>query len=186
MVTPVKVGTIADPESGDFVLTMSGTAQMDWTADLGTKWYEIDRSRLGWRIDIAREGEINPDAPYAFNYPDWWSSRVTITLPHTGKGFQVQGSDPVDKTVGDLFHFRRKVQFKDGVVTMEADTRALAAELPAVRALRTRTEMVELANGSVYIRAPSDYEPTEAEKEQTRRADAAEAARAKLKGKPSK
>jgi hypothetical protein len=56
MVTPVKVGTLSDPETGDFVLTMSGTALMDWTADLGTRWYEIDRSRLGWRIDIAREG----------------------------------------------------------------------------------------------------------------------------------
>lgn len=188
MVTPVKVGTLSDPETGDFVLTMSGTALMDWTADLGTRWYEIDRSRLGWRIDIAREGEINPDAPYAFNYPDWWSSRVTITLPHAGKGFRVQGSDPVDKTVGDLFHFRRKVAFREGVVTMEADTRALAAELPAARAQRTRAEMVELSNGSVYIRAPSDYEPTEAEKEQARRADAAEAeaAKAKAKGKAGK
>jgi hypothetical protein len=186
MVTPVKVGTIADPATGDYVLTMSGTAQMDWTADLGTRWYEIDRSRLGWRIDIAREGEINPDAPYAFNYPDWWSSRVTITLPHTGKGFRVQGSDPVDKTVGDLFHFRRTVAFKDGVVTMEADTRALAAELPAARAPRTRAEMVELSNGSVYIRAPADYAPTEPEKEQARRADAAEAEAAKAKGKGAK
>jgi transglutaminase-like putative cysteine protease len=188
MVTPVKVATVSDPETGDYVLTMSGTAQMDWTADLGTKWYEIDRSRLGWRIDIAREGEINPDAPYAFSYPDWWSSRVTITLPNAGKGFRVQGSDPVDKTVGDLFHFRRKVAFKDGVVTMEADTRALAAELPAARAQRTRAEMVELSNGSVYIRAPVDYEPTEAEKEQTRRADAAEAeaAKAKANGKVGK
>jgi hypothetical protein len=54
---------------------------------------------------LPARGEINPDAPYAFNYPDWWSSRVTITLPHAGKGFRVQGSDPVDKTVGDLFHF---------------------------------------------------------------------------------
>ena len=186
MVTPVKVGTVSDPETGDFVLTMSGTAQMDWTADLGTRWYEIDRSRLGWRIDIAREGEINPDAPYAFNYPDWWSSRVTITLPNAGKGFRVQGSDPVDKTVGDLFHFRRKVVFRDGVVTMEADTRALAAELPAARAQRTRAEMVELANGSVYIRAPADYAPTEAEQEQTRRADAAEAEAAKAKRKAAK
>ena len=100
----------------------------------------------------------------------------------------MQGSDPVDRTVGDLFHFRRTVAFKDGVVTMEADTRALAAELPAARAQRTRAEMVELSNGSVYIRAPADYAPTEAEKEQTKRADAAEAeaARAKAKGKAGK
>ena len=58
---------------------------------------------------------------------------------------------------------------------MEAETQALSAELPSERAQRARAEMVELANVGVYIRAPSDYEPTEAEKEQTRRADAAEA-----------
>lgn len=183
-VTPGKVATHTDPETGDFVLTMTGTAQMEWSADLGTRWYEIDRSRIGWRLDIAREGELSPDAPFAFNYPDWWASKVTIVLPHGGAGFRVQGGERLDRTVGDLFHFRRSVAVKDGVVTMEADTRALAAELPAARAPRTRTEMVELANGGVYIRAPTNYAPTEAEKEQARKSDAAEAeAAGKARGK---
>ena len=182
-ITPGKVATMTDPDNGDFVLTMTGTAQMEWTADLGTRWYEVDRSRIGWRLDVAREGEVSKDAPFAFNYPDWWGSKVSIVLPHGGKGFRVQGGDPVDKTVGDLFHFRRKVSLENGVVTMEADTRALSAELPADRAPRTRTEMVELANGGVYIRVPNTYEPTEAEKERTRKADEAEA-KAKAKKLP--
>ncbi len=174
-ITPGKVATHTDPATGDYILTMTGTAQMEWLSDLGTRWYEVDRSRLGWRIDIAREGEVSPDAPYAFDYPDWWASKVTIVLPHGGKGFRLQGAEPVDKTVGDLYRFRRKVKLDGGVVTMEAETQALSAELPSERAQRARAEMVELANVGVYIRAPSDYEPTEAEKEQTRRADAAEA-----------
>lgn len=180
-IAPGKVGTRTDPETGDFVLTMTGTAQMEWSADLGTRWYEVDRSRLGWRFNIAREGEINTDAPFAFSYPDWWSSKVTITLPHAGMGFRLQGGDPVDRTVGDLYRFRRSVNLKDGVVTMEADTKALASELPADRAPRTRTELVELSNGGVYVRAPNDYVPTEAEREQNRKSDEAEA---KARGKP--
>jgi hypothetical protein len=40
---------------------------------------------------------------------------------------------------------------------------------------RARAEMVELANGGVYVRAPGDYEPTEAEKDQARKSDEAEA-----------
>lgn len=183
-VTPGKVATRTDPETGDFIMTMTGTAQMEWSADLGTRWYEVDRSRLGWRLNIAREGELSPDAPFAFDYPDWWSSKVTITLPHAGKGFRVQGGDSVDRTVGDLYHFRRSVNLTDGVLTMEADTRALAAELPADRAPRTRTEMVELASGGVFIRAPSNYAQTEAELEQTRKSDEAEAkVRGKARGK---
>jgi hypothetical protein len=175
-ITPGKVATHTDPDTGDFVLTMQGTAQMEWLADLGTRWYEVDRSRIGWRLDIAREGGVSADAPFAFRYPDWWSSRVSVVLPHGGKGFRLQGGEPVDRTVGDLYRFRRTVTLKDGVVTMEADTRALAGELPAARAQRTRAEMVEIANVGVFIRAPSNYTPTEAELEQTRKADEAEAA----------
>ncbi|MFM5949742.1 MAG: DUF3857 domain-containing transglutaminase family protein [Novosphingobium sp.] len=183
-IAPGKVATFTDPKNGDFVLTMTGTAQMEWTADLGTRWYEVDRSRLGWRFNIAREGEINTDAPFAFTYPDWWSSKVTIQLPYGGKGFRLQGSDPVDRTVGDLYQFRRKVSLTGGVVTMEADTRALAPELPADRAPRARSDLLELAGAGVYIRAPSDYAPTEAEKERNRKSDEAEAkARDKARGK---
>ncbi|MFN3516791.1 MAG: DUF3857 domain-containing transglutaminase family protein [Novosphingobium sp.] len=179
-ITPAKVATHTDPETGDFVLTMQGTVQMEWMADLGTRWYEVDRSRLGWRLDIAREGGVSADAPFAFRYPDWWSAKVSIVLPYGGKGFRLQGAEPLDRTVGDLYRFRRTVSLKDGVVTMEADTRALAPELPAARAQRTRAEMVEIASAGVFIRAPNTYISTEAEREQTRKADAAEqAAKAK-------
>ncbi len=183
-IAPGKVGTYSDPATGDFVLTMTGTAQMEWTSDLGARWYEVDRSRIGWRFNIAREGEINTDAPFAFNYPDWWSSKVTIVLPYGGKGFRLQGGDAVDRTVGDLYRIRRTVSLKDGVVTMEADTRALASELPVARAPRARADLLELSNVGVYVRAPSDYAPTEAEAEQARKSDEAEAkARGKARGK---
>ena len=179
---PGKIVTRTDPESGDFIITMTGSAMMEWSRDLGTRWYEMDRSRLGWRFDIAREGELSPDAPYAFQYPDWWVYRQTIILPHDGQGFRLQG-DSFDQTIGDLYQFKRTVA-KDGAkVTMVADTRALSAELPAARANRTRTAMAALANNSVFIRMPSDYEPTQAEKDQARREDEAENAAAKAKDK---
>lgn len=172
-VSPGKVGTREDAASGDFIVFMEGTAAMEWTADLGTRWFEIDRSRLGWRFDIAREGELNSDAPYAVDYPDWWGARVTIKLPYGGKGFRLQG-DSVDKTVGDLYHFRRSVVLLAGMVVMESETKALSDQLPAARAARVRAEMAELATNSVFVRAPSDYVPTEQEKAETRRQELAE------------
>lgn len=181
-VAPGKIVTRNDPETGDFIITMTGSATMEWTRELGTRWYEIDRSRLGWRFDIAREGELSPDAPYAFDYPDWWVYKQTIILPHEGKGFRIQG-EGIDQTIGDLYQFKRTVSKDGATVTMEAQTRALAGELPAARASRTRTAMAELANGTVFIRMPADYEPTEAEKDLARREDEAEAQAAKAKGK---
>jgi len=182
-VAPGKILTADDPATGDFVITMSGSAAMEWTRDQGMRWYEMDRSRLGWRFNIAREGELSPDAPYAFDYPDWWTYKETIILPNGGKGFRVQG-EAVEQTVGDLYQFRRTVDRDGAKVMVVAETKALAGELPAARAARARTQMSELAASGVYLRMPSDYEPTDAEKDQARREDEAEAtaARAKNKG----
>jgi Domain of Unknown Function with PDB structure (DUF3857)/Transglutaminase-like superfamily len=179
-VSPGKVGTQDDPATGDFVITMTGSAQMEWTRDLGTRWYELDRARLGWRFDIAREGELNPEAPFAFEYPNWWGSKTVVKLPNMGKGFRLQGGS-LDKVVGDLYRFNRKVEVVDGVVTMAAETRALAAELPAARAARTRTEMAELASNGVFIRAPEDYQKTAEERAQAAREDLAETKAARNK-----
>ena len=181
-VAPGKIITADDPATGDFVITMTGSAAMEWTRDQGTRWYEMDRSRLGWRFNIAREGELSPDAPYAFDYPDWWTYRETIILPNGGKGFRVQG-EAVEQTVGDLYQFRRTVDRDGAKVVVSAETKALTGELPAARAARARAQMSELASSGVYLRVPSDYEPTEAEKDQARREDEAEAAATRAKGK---
>ena len=174
-VAPGRILTADDQATGDFVITMTGSATLEWTRDQGVRWYEMDRSRLGWRFNIAREGELSPDAPYAFDYPDWWTYRETIILPGGGKGFRVQG-EGVDQTVGDLYQFHRTIERDGAKVTVVAETRALANELSAARAARARTQMTELASSGVYLRLPDDYEPTEAEKDQARREDAAEAA----------
>ena len=181
-VAPGKIVTADDPATGDFVITMTGSATMEWTRDQGVRWYEMDRSRLGWRFNIAREGELSPDAPYAFDYPDWWTYRETIILPNGGKGFRIQG-EGVEQTVGDLYRFRRTVERDGEKVTVEAETKALAGELPAARAARARAQMTELASNGVYLRMPADYEPTLAEKDQARREDEAEAAAQRAKSK---
>ena len=179
-VAPGKVATRTDPATGDFIITMTGSATMEWTRDIGTRWFEMDGSRQGWRFDVAREGELSPDAPYAFKFPDWWVFSQTVILPYYGKGFRVQG-ESYDKTIGDLYQFRRTVQQVGGTVTMVAETKALGAELPAARAARTRSQMSELSNSGAYIRLPVDYEPTQAELDQTRKQDEAEAAALKAK-----
>ena len=181
-VAPGKILTANDPATGDFVITMTGSATMEWTRDQGVRWYEMDRSRLGWRFNIAREGELSPDAPYAFDYPHWWTYRETIILPGGGKGFRIQG-EGVDQTVGDLYQFRRTVDHDGDKVTVVAETRALAGELPAARATRARAQMTELASSGIYLRMPPDYEPTDAEKDQARREDEAEASAARARDK---
>lgn len=161
--TPTSVTTRVDPANGDYVLAMTGTAKMDWFKDNDTRWYEMDRARLGWKLDLSRDGMIETGVPYAFDFPDHWASRETIILPNGGKGFRMQGEEPVEETVGGLYRFHRKVALDKGVVTMETSTQALGSELPAAQSQELRTRMATLLGVGVYIRLPSDYVRTDAD-----------------------
>jgi tetratricopeptide (TPR) repeat protein/transglutaminase-like putative cysteine protease len=161
-VTPTIVTSAVDERTGDFVMQMTGTAKMEWYAEAGTRWYELDRARLGWKWDTSRDGELNKDAPFAFGYPDYWESRETIKLPRDGTGFRLQGGS-LDQTVGGLYAFHRKVTIEGNILSMEASTRALAAELPASKAEQVRSEMAALAASGVYLRVPDDYLATDAD-----------------------
>jgi tetratricopeptide (TPR) repeat protein len=158
-VSPSSITTTTDERTGDYVIAMTGTAKMDWFSDVGTRWYEVDRARLGWKFDTDRQGTINRDAPFAIDYPDYWESRETIKLPAGGEGFKLQGGS-VDQEIGGIYAFHRKVDIAAGMLTMESSTRALAPELPASKAEQTRSELNALANGGVYVRVPDTYMAT--------------------------
>ncbi|MEP7315955.1 MAG: DUF3857 domain-containing protein [Sphingomicrobium sp.] len=161
-VSPTAVSTAFDDDSGEFVLALTGTAKMDWYRDGNARWYELDRARVGWKWDISREGDLNKDAPYEIDFPDYWESRQTIKLPQSGTGFRLQGG-AVNKDVGGVYAFHRKVDINGDTLSMEASTRALAAELPASKAEQSRSEIAALAGTGVYVRVPDEYVATDAD-----------------------
>jgi tetratricopeptide (TPR) repeat protein/transglutaminase-like putative cysteine protease len=162
-VAPTSISTAIDERTGDFVITMTGTAKMDWFSEAGTRWYEVDRARVGWKFDTDRDpGALNKDAPFQVDYPDYWESRETIKLPAGGAGFKLQGGS-VDQEIGGIYAFHRKVGIEGGVLTMESSTRALAPELPASKAEQTRSEMTALANVGIFVRVPDEYMATGAD-----------------------
>jgi hypothetical protein len=83
-----------------------------------------------------------------------------VRLPRGGKDFALQAND-VDETVGGLYTFHRKVTLNGDTVTMENETRALKAELPAADAPKVRDRMAELGNHGQFIRLPAMYEATD-------------------------
>ncbi|WP_353228390.1 DUF3857 domain-containing protein [Novosphingobium sp.] len=161
-ITPDTVTAVAEEPGGDYVLTMRGHARMDWSASGTSRWYELDRARVGWKFDTTRDGELTPDAPFAFDHPQWWANHEVIVLPQKGEGFALQASN-VDRTLGGLYAFHRKVTIDHGVVTMDNDTRSLQSELPAAEADHVRAGMQELAAAGVFIRLPDSYLHTPAD-----------------------
>lgn len=159
-VVPSSITTSVDGKTGDFVIAMTGTAKMAWYSEVGTRWYEVDRSRLGWKFETEREREtLNKDAPFEIDYPDYWESRETIKLPAKGEDFRLQGG-PVDKVIGNTYAFHREVGISGDTVTMVSSTRALASELPASEAEQFKSDMNALANVGVYVRVPEGYMAT--------------------------
>jgi tetratricopeptide (TPR) repeat protein len=165
-ITADSVAARQEEPGGDFVITMRGLAKMDWYSNGTARWYELDRARLGWKFDLTRDGELNADAPYAFTFPQWWANHEEVILPQGGQNagarFAMQSHD-VDRTVGDLFAFHRKVTLAGGVVTMDNDTRALRSELPASEAPAVHATMQEMASDGVFIHLPDDYLHTAAD-----------------------
>lgn len=161
-VSPTIIATATDPKTGDFLITMRGTAKMDWYSDVGARWYELDRSRLGWKFDTDRTNMVSADAPFAVEYPDYWESRQTIKLPRGGEGFQVQG-ESIDQQVQGVYAMHRKITLSGALVTMEASTRALAPELPIVHAEQASSELAALRLKGAFVRVPDDYEATAAD-----------------------
>lgn len=160
--SPSTMSAVTDESTGDFVVTVTGSARMEWFSEAGTRWYEVDRSRLGWKFDTDRDGAINKDAPFAIAYPDYWESRETIKLPAGGAGFKLQG-ESFDRVVSGVYALQRKVKIEGDVVTMEASTRALAPELPAAKADETQRSLAALQNNGVYVRVPANYMATDAD-----------------------
>lgn len=157
-VTADRVATTDDAATGQFQITMAGTAKMDWERTDDRRYYQIDGASVGGSFDIARDEGPNKDAPFAVNFPYSSEWRESITLPNAGEGFALLGGN-VDQTVG-VTHYYREMSIKDGRLAMLASTRTLAPEFPYAEADRVRTTMAELYNRNALVRAPANYRMT--------------------------
>jgi tetratricopeptide (TPR) repeat protein len=150
-----KVGAAYDEKTGEEHVTMDGSARIPWK-DNGrgqSKRYEVDGAVLGWKPDHARNPGPNQDAPFSVRYPYFVKTTVSILLPTGGKGFAVDGSE-VDKTLG-AWQFKRTARIEGDTFTMEASTRAVAPEFPASEAETVGTDLREMSDYTIYLRAPT-------------------------------
>lgn len=154
-ITPGTVAMSEDRAAGVVRLTMSGTAKMDWTKQETVRFYEVDGAVLGLKMDIAREPGPDHDAPFAVAFPTWQEWRETITLPASGKGFSLQGED-IDRTIGP-YAYHRTTKLAGGTVIMSASSRTLGDEIAFADAAHLQTELGELADKGVYVKAREEY-----------------------------
>ena len=157
---PATVQTAFDPLKRELRLTMDGTTKMDWNSG----WYEADHVWMGFKADFSRDAGADLTAPYAVDFPS--SSHVveTILLP-TGIGtFTVAPGSDVDQVVaGHAYH--RHATVADNRFVVEAEDRAVSPEFPAAQASAAQDTLRALFKNSVYLRAPTGYAGTQAERD---------------------
>lgn len=163
-VTPEKVGADDVAGTGEYRLTMAGSAKLDWGLLAGLQYWTS--GGIGFRFDNERDEELARDAPIAIDHPSWTERRQTILLPGGGLGFKVEGGE-VERTVG-VHAVRRRSSIAGGRFELTSVVRSLAAELPFSEAVRLEPVFRELGRDSVRIVGPQDYRPSSADLEAQR------------------
>jgi tetratricopeptide (TPR) repeat protein len=147
-----------DPKTGEERLTMEGLANMDWNDG----WYETDGMRVGYRADFSRDPGPNSDAPYAVVYPLYEKTVETIILPPGFPDQTPQLVPDVNETVAGI-EYRRHASMTGSTVTIEKTERSLVPEFPAKDAPAAEKRLRELSSKGVYLKRPSNYQPTKTE-----------------------
>lgn len=154
-----KVDYRFDKETGEARLSFAGTVTIDWGlfGEKAKLRFEPSGSRLGY--DIAPERDTGPfaDAPVEVG-ARYETRRVTILLPHDGKGFFLEGND-LEETIAGT-RFRRSAVIKGGRFEMTVETRSPAREVTLAAAKAADTATDALFAKALYVRLPHDYRPT--------------------------
>jgi tetratricopeptide (TPR) repeat protein len=156
-IEPKSVDHVYDDAHRVMRLVMDGVGKMDWALNGGIREFNIGDSSLGFTPNFARDPGPRTDAPYAVHYPDYNKWTVQIRLPAGGAGFTLAGAPAdVDTTLAGR-RYLRNTRIEGGVVTMVAEDRALAPEVPAAAARGAEAQLRDLYRYNVMVRSRQSF-----------------------------
>ncbi|HEX4098652.1 MAG TPA: tetratricopeptide repeat protein, partial [Caulobacteraceae bacterium] len=161
-----SVGAAFDAKTGEERLTMDGVAHMDWS----TGYYQTDDMALGYKPDFVRDPGSDQDAPYAVDYPTFTRTTETIILP---PGFPVSPAwvkSDTDLTVAGM-EYHRHSSLQGHTVVLDKTERSVEPEFPAKDAPAAAEILRGLADKTVVIHKPQNYQPAPKEAQRSIPAD---------------
>lgn len=159
---PETVNHRYDDEESVMTFTVAGKTDMGWydTPDRAARRYQFDQDTVQWTIDLEREA--GGDAPFAIPFPTYVTSTETIRLPRDGKGFTIEGEDLNVSAAGA--QISRRLEIDGDTAIASSSFRTIAREIPAGVAAADTGKIAESNEAHAYIRAPSNYSQTAAER----------------------
>ncbi len=137
---------------------MRGEGRQTLDLDGGTYWTEVPT--LGYKADFRRSGTRDLDAPVKIAYPSYSRNVQVIVLPKDRASRANLQVAPVAATVAGM-EYRRTVKNVEGVVTIDATSRALVPEIPHAEAVKAQDRLRELDDDDIGFRL-SDSAPVAA------------------------
>lgn len=154
------VETRYDEPANVLHLIMRGTTRMSWINGSAGRVMAFPESAVVLPSLEERKGVLARfrDHPYAITHPVMSRSVYRVTLPHGGRGFQLEGGDQVLE--GGGYRVERRGTLEDGVAEVVVTVSSLAPEVTAEEMASTRTAAENASALPLRLRAPADYAAT--------------------------
>lgn len=159
-VTIDTVETRYDEALNELHLIMRGKTQMSWVSGSAGRVMAASESAISLPAGAERRGVLADfkDHPYAIAHPTMNRWVVRVTLPHEGRGFQLEGGDQTLE--GGGYRIERRGVLENGVAEITLTTTSLTSEVTAAEMASTRTRAENASALPMRLRAPADYVAT--------------------------
>ncbi|MDP3803134.1 DUF3857 domain-containing protein [Brevundimonas sp.] len=159
-VTIETVETRYDEPANVLHIIMRGATRMSWVNGSAGRVMAFPESAIVLPGTAERKGLLAAfkDHPYAIGHPTMTRSVSRITLPHGGRGFQLEGGDQVLE--GGGYRLERRGSLENGVAEITVNITSLRSEITAAEMAAARTSAENAPALPLRLRAPADYVAT--------------------------
>ena len=143
-----------DETSGEYVVALNGTADLDWDEyqDRKGKRFAFSNAVPKWSADFERaKGEFK-DVAVELN-PNYWERETEVLILPTAKGYRVDDPAPIDVEIAGS-KIKRTVSMVGNRVTSVSDFRHLSEFISAEEARKAEPELKKISANWAYVVAP--------------------------------
>jgi transglutaminase-like putative cysteine protease len=143
-----------DGETGDYVVEFSGKADMGWDEYEDRKGvrFPFSNDASNWNVDFDRAEGPYKESRVVLNPAYWQRETETVVVPST-KGFKIDDSVPLDRTLAGTRIWRSVTQDGDRI-TSTTNFRHLAKDISAEEALGAEAAIKEVSENWAYLVGP--------------------------------
>jgi hypothetical protein len=143
-----------DELTGEFVVALDGTADLNWGEyqDRKGNRFAFNNGVSKWSADFERTKGDFKDVAVELN-PNYWERETEVLIVPAAKGYRVDDPAPIDVVIAGS-KISRKVSMVENQVTAVTDFRHLNEFISADEARKAEPELAKIGENWAYVVAP--------------------------------